>query len=102
MIDKKYIITEDDITKVLRFVLDADCDSFDDWVTDVRHRLTPLSAHEATIAAKVREEVLDKLFDKIYCAFHAYQTPIDGRQIIDDCRKIIESLRSNPQEREGE
>jgi hypothetical protein len=36
-------ITEDDITKILRFVLDADCDSFDEWVTEIRHRSRPLT-----------------------------------------------------------
>ena len=49
-------------------------------------------AHAATLAENKR--VLDKLSEKIYCEFHAYQIPIDRRQIIDDCRKIIESLRT--------
>jgi hypothetical protein len=42
-----YQISEKDITKVLRFVLDSDCDSFDIWVTDIRHGgITKISTRE--------------------------------------------------------
>jgi hypothetical protein len=94
MIDKKYIITEEMIERIWRQFCRESPELVGQWVYEMRSN--PISAHEATIAAKAREE----LTKEILSAFDREDQ--DGFANMTRAKRIIESLRSNPQEREGE
>jgi hypothetical protein len=101
MTDKKYIITEEMIERIWRQFCRESPELVGQWVYEMRSN--PLSVHEATIAAKVRGEVLDELLDELPNIERSYLgEQIDTQIETRDLKQLIKSLRSNPPEREGE